>query len=171
MEECHNATKSVNRDVSFDRCVNSTALSGWCSKLCYVWYNCDCQLQIHEGVSVSESHTGLFNCFFSYIITSLQVMTWQRSLANLNTKQCIQSWQCNPPLGGSSRQPYEKGIKGWLLWHPNNRWRSSIKGSWFSKGTPQKTGRIWRAYTNSFTAELSGKEITQIWGPRNTAPS
>ena len=28
---------------------------------------------------------------FSYIITSLQVMTWQRSLANLNTKQCIQS--------------------------------------------------------------------------------
>ena len=28
---------------------------------------------------------------FSYIITSLQVMTWQRSLANLNTKQCVQS--------------------------------------------------------------------------------
>ena len=30
--ECHNATKSVNREVSFDSCVNSTALSVWWSK-------------------------------------------------------------------------------------------------------------------------------------------
>ena len=133
----------------------------------YVYVDCGCAVNFAMyGVTVTVNSRFMKGwarasptlvcsiAFFSYIITSLQVMTWQRSLANLNTKQCVQSWQCNPPLGGSSRQSYEKGIKGWLIWRPNNRWRSPIKGSWFSKGTPQKTGRIWRAYTNSFTADV-----------------
>ena len=34
-------------------------------------------MKVVVGASVSEPHTGVFNCFFSYIITSLQVMTWQ----------------------------------------------------------------------------------------------
>lgn len=34
-------------------------------------------MKVVVGASVNEPHTGVFNCFFSYIITSLQVMTWQ----------------------------------------------------------------------------------------------
>ena len=62
--ECHNATKSVNREVSFDSCVNSTALSVWVVKTLHKaiksHYICYCVCT--AGVKSEKCHSDTLIC-------------------------------------------------------------------------------------------------------------